>query len=175
MTGGERRQQIVNTIMLSGQPISGSDLAARYHVIRQVIVQDIALLRAAGYDILSTARGYMMHVQPKVRRVITVCHTDAQIEEELNTIVDMGGRVLDVFVHHEIYGDLRTPLCISSRRDVAQFLDRLSNGQSRTLNSLTCGLHSHTLEADNEEVLDLVVKELEAKGYFDKTRRNNKE
>lgn len=168
MTGGERRQEIVNTITLSGQPISGSDLASRYHVSRQVIVQDIALLRAAGYDILSTARGYMMHVRPKVRRVVTVCHTDAQIEEELNTIVDMGGRVLDVFVHHKIYGDLRTPLCISSRRDVAEFINRLSGGQSRTLNSLTCGLHSHTLEADSEEVLDLVARELDAKGYLTK-------
>lgn len=168
MTGEERRQEIVNAIMLAGQPLSGSDLAARYQVSRQVIVQDIALLRAAGYDILSTTRGYMMHGRPKVKRVITVCHTDEQIAEELNTIVDMGGRVLDVFVHHEVYGDLRTPLSISSRRHVTEFLERLASGQSRTLKSLTCGLHSHTLEADSEETLDLIVKELKAKGYFDK-------
>ncbi len=91
MTGEERRLEILNSIKMAKSPVSGAALANKYHVSRQVIVQDIALLRAANYEISSTNRGYVIHMPHKVTRVFSVFHTDEQIEDELNTIVDMGG------------------------------------------------------------------------------------
>lgn len=166
MTGEERRQKILKDIVTSKRPISGKTLASRYQVSRQVIVQDVALLRAGNYEILSTPRGYMIQQMPKIRRVIAVSHTDEQIEDELNTIVDTGGRVLDVFINHEVYGNLKAQLSIRSRRDVSEFLNQLAKGESMPLKNLTSGVHCHTIEADSEEILDLIVRELEKKNYL---------
>ena len=51
MTGSERRTAIINQIKTSSVPVPGKALAAQFEVSRQVIVQDIALIRAAGHDI----------------------------------------------------------------------------------------------------------------------------
>lgn len=83
MTGSDRRKQIVDQIRNSTAPVAGKVLAAAYDVSRQVIVQDIALIRAAGYDIISTNRGYIINEPAAVSRVFKVKHTDAQVEEEL--------------------------------------------------------------------------------------------
>ena len=56
MTGEERRQTIINLLKNSHQPVSGTSLAKTLQVSRQVIVQDIALLRAKNIDIQSTHR-----------------------------------------------------------------------------------------------------------------------
>ena len=93
-------------------------------------------------------------------------HTDDEIEEELNAIVDMGGSAVDVFVEHEVYGSLKAPLNISSRRQVKLFVDEIQSGKSRPLNNLTSGLHWHTVEADSEETLDLIEEELNRKGFL---------
>ena len=58
MTGSRRREEIVSKIKSSEVPVPGKELAKVYDVSRQVIVQDIALIRAAGYDIISTNRIY---------------------------------------------------------------------------------------------------------------------
>ena len=90
MTGSDRRQEILKNIKESDRPVSGSKLAKDYDVSRQVIVQDIALLRASGYDIISTNRGYVLEGQTCAERVFKVRHTDEQLEMELCTIVDLG-------------------------------------------------------------------------------------
>ena len=104
MQGTERREQIIYEIRESTAPVSGKKLAALYNVSRQVIVQDIALIRAAGYDILSTNRGYILQTPATVSRVFKVNHTDEQLEEELCSIVDMGGCVENVMINHRVYG-----------------------------------------------------------------------
>lgn len=166
MTGEERRAEILNTIKMSKIPVSGTALAKKYNVSRQVIVQDIALLRAANVEISSTNRGYLIHFPAKVTRVVKVFHTDEQIEDELNTIVDMGGRVLDVFIEHALYGHLEAKLAICSRRNVKEFVAEISSGIASPLKNLTCGYHSHTIEADSEEELDIVEEELNRRGYL---------
>ena len=93
MTGSDRRSAIVEHIRNSEIPVSGKTLAAVFDVSRQVIVQDIALIRAAGYDIISTNRGYIINEPHLARCVFKVRHTDEQLEEELNAIVDLGGKV----------------------------------------------------------------------------------
>ena len=104
MDGETRRKEILKYISESDKPVSGTKLAELFHVSRQVIVQDIALLRAADCEILSTNRGYICQGTKKFVRVFQVCHTDEKIEEELNAVVDCGGTVIDVFVQHHIYG-----------------------------------------------------------------------
>lgn len=168
MVGETRRREILKYISDSDRPVSGTKLAEIFQVSRQVIVQDIALLRAADCEILSTNRGYICHGAKKAVRIFSVCHTDERIEEELNAVVDCGGTVVDVFVRHEIYGELRAPLQISSRRQVKQFLEDLKTGKSKPLTNITSGHHCHTISADSEEILDLIEEALESLGICEK-------
>lgn len=166
MNGQERREEILNIIAAATAPVSGTALAKRFKVSRQIIVQDIALLRAGEARILSTSRGYLIQSRPCAVRVFPVNHTDEQIPLELNTIVDQGGRVRDVFVHHNLYGKLRADLIIRSRRDVERFMEGIQNGESRPLKNLTSGVHCHTVEADSEEDLDLIERKLREIGVL---------
>lgn len=166
MIGKERRYEILNLIKSMKEPISGTELAKKFDVSRQVIVQDIALLRAENYDIFSTTRGYIYKATKFFSKVFPVCHSDNQIEDELNTIVDLGGIVDDVFVQHEIYGNLKAELGINSRRKVQELIKAIENGESTPLKNLTYGKHFHTVYSDSEEVLEVIEKELKAKGYL---------
>ena len=158
MTGSKRREELINTIKSSTSPISGKTLAQLYDVSRQVIVQDIALLRTAGYDIISTNRGYILNAPHTITRVFKVSHTDAQTEDELYSIVDLGGTVVNVMVNHRVYGHMEAPLGIS--------IDDIKNGKSSPLKNITSNYHYHTVEADSEKTLDLIEKTLEEKGYL---------
>lgn len=164
MNGEIRRREILKCIGDSEKPVSGAALAKKFQVSRQVIVQDIALLRAADAEILSTHRGYVLAEEKKVERVFCVCHSSKEIEAELNAVVDCGGTVVDVFVKHEIYGELRAPLLIRSRRDVRRFMEEIKKGGSRPLTELTSGHHCHTVQAGNKEILDEIEETLEKMG-----------
>lgn len=166
MNGAQRRDAIVKMIKDSSVPVPGKALAASFDVSRQVIVQDIALIRAAGHDILSTNRGYIINEPLSVRRVFKVRHTDAQVEEELNAIVDLGGRICNVMVNHKVYGHLEADLNITSRRKAAEFLQDIRNGKSSPLKNITSGYHYHTVEADSDETLDLIETMLKNKGFL---------
>lgn len=194
MTGEERRSELLKTIKESSEAISGAVLAKKYQVSRQVIVQDIALLRVTYNQIYSTPKGYIFmdskklnsdtkHIGTdksilnnemfnaaegrKIFRVFKVSHTDEQTQDELNLIVDMGGKVVDVIVEHEIYGEIRADLSISCRRHVEEFVEGIRSGKSRPLKNLSAvGIHYHTVEADSEAVLDLIQQKLEEKGYL---------
>ena len=160
MTGSDRRQEILKNIKESDRPVSGSKLAKDYDVSRQVIVQDIALLRASGYDIISTNRGYVLEGQTCAERVFKVRHTDEQLETELCTIVDLGGQVKNVMVNHKVYGHIEAELGITSRRKVKEFLADIESGKSTPLKNITSDYHYHTVTADSEETLGLIEEEL---------------
>lgn len=166
MTGEERRERILDLIRGAKKPRSGTALAEECQVSRQVVVQDIALLRAAGHPIFSTTRGYLLEQPVSVSRVFQVKHTDSQIEDELNTIVDMGGFVRDVYVEHGVYGKLQAELSIGSRRQVLDFLEQIRSKEAHPLNNLTSGEHCHTVEADSEQILDIIGQALKEKGYL---------
>lgn len=166
MNSEERRKEIIDTFRSGSLPVSGGSLSTMFGVSRQIIVQDIALLRAQGYDIISTNRGYILKTPARVSRVFHVFHTDAQIEDELNTIVDLGGSVKDVFVIHKVYGRICGDLGLNSRRQVKGFLEELKNGKSSPLKKITDDSHYHTVEADNNEILDEIESELEKKGFL---------
>lgn len=166
MTGAERREAIIEQIRESAVPVSGKKLAESYDVSRQVIVQDIALIRAAGYEILSTNRGYVLNEPASVSRTFKVKHTDDQLEEELYSIVDLGGCVRNVMVNHKVYGHMEAPLNITSRRKAAEFIEDIRRGKSSPLKNITSDYHYHVVEADSEETLDLISDMLEAKGFL---------
>lgn len=168
LEGPERRQQMIEQLKKSEQPLSGSKLGKQFGISRQVVVQDIALLRAEGYDILATARGYLLNKEQDgmVSRVVLVKHTTEALEDELNTIIDDGGRVRNVIINHCIYGDLVGDLMLRTRRDVKDFVKKVEANQAHLLSLLTEGIHMHTIEAASEEILDCIERELRKKGYI---------
>lgn len=167
MDGASRRQELLNILSQSQKPVPGAELARKLQVSRQVIVQDIALLRAQKEEILSTNRGYMLQEKKREAvRIFKVQHTDQQIEEEMNCIVDQGGEILDVFVYHKVYGVIKAPMGIRSRREVAEYLENLKNGISSPLMRITNDYHYHTVAADSEKTLDLIQKALKEKGFL---------
>lgn len=167
MTEGQaRREYELELFRKSREPISGSELSRQTGVSRQVIVQDVALLRTAGYDVASTPRGYLLAGQDVCRREFKVQHTDAQIEEELWLIVDHGGCVEDVSVNHRTYGRISAPLGIKCRRDVARFLEDIRTGKSSPLLNITSGYHFHNVSAEDEETLDEIESELDKAGFL---------
>ena len=166
MNGSQRREQIVRQIQESKEPVSGKKLAELYGVSRQVIVQDIALTRTAGYDIISTNRGYILNTQKAISRVFKVQHTDEQTEEELYEIVDLGGCVENVMVNHRVYGHMEAPLGIHSRRKAAAFIEDIKSGKSSPLKNITSNYHYHTVSAESEEILDEIEEMLRAKGFL---------
>ena len=166
MTGDERRKGIIEMLKTAEKPLSGQALGVEFAVSRQVIVQDIALLRSSGHVISSTNRGYVLGGSAKPLRLFKVKHTAEQIEDELNRVVDLGGCVVDVMVNHRTYGKISAPLDIKSRRDVRHFLDDLAAGISAPLSAVTDGYHFHHITADSDEVLDEIAGELNAAGYI---------
>ena len=139
MTGKERRNAVFHTIKDSKGPVSGKELAEKFGVSRQVIVQDMALIRAKGYEIISTNRGYLLNAPQSVSRVFQVCHTDEELREELYVIVDLGGRVKNVMVEHQVYGHLEAELNVTSRR-TAEISKRENPALSRTLLLIITGM-----------------------------------
>lgn len=166
MKAVERRKSIAEFLMSEQEPVSGSTLAARFQVSRQIIVQDIAALKGQGYDILSTNRGYVLQKSPHAERVMKVRHSSGQTEEELNSIVDLGGIVVDVFVWHKVYGKLAARLNIFSRQHVQQFLEGVRTGKSTELMNVTGGYHYHTIRADSEKTLDAIFDRLNELGFI---------
>ncbi len=166
MKAEQRRKEIVNIMMSEQKAISGGQLSEKLGVSRQIIVQDIAALKADGYEILSTHNGYVMQTTPLYERVFKVFHTKEQTEDELTTIIDFGGTVADVFVWHKVYGKMTAPLNISSRHHIAQFLEGVRTGKSSELMNVTGGYHYHTVRAETEEILDKIEKTLNSMNYI---------
>lgn len=170
MTGEERRSAILKKLQETGTPLSGTALAKLFHVSRQIIVQDIALMRAENYGILSTNKGYLLrsenneNTQPK--RVFFVKHSNEQVLEEFQIVIELGGKILDVAVEHEIYGQIRVDLLIESNADAEEFYGKLMTCRDNPLKVLTDDCHYHTVAAPSEKLLDLIEAELRRKGFL---------
>ncbi|MGN0664048.1 MAG: transcription repressor NadR [Negativibacillus sp.] len=170
LTGDERRKALIQVLENSTKAVSGTDLAKQFEVSRQVIVQDIALLRATNKNILSTNKGYVLfrenEKEQKAKRIVRVQHSDEDILKEFQCVVDYGARVLDVVVEHELYGQISVDLLIQSRQDAANFVEQLRSCKTKPLNVLTNGIHYHTIEADSEQILDAVTEALRTAGFL---------
>jgi len=166
MKAQERRKSIINLLLSEDRPIPGGELSEKCGVSRQIIVQDISVLKGQGFDILSTHNGYILQKSPFKERVFKLRHTTEETEDELNIIVDLGGTVADVFVWHKVHGKLTAPPNIFSRLQVKQFMEGVRTGKSTELMNITGGYHYHTVRAEKEEFLDRIEAALDSKGFI---------
>lgn len=168
MDGKQRREEIINDLVTVSSAIKGSDLANKYAVSRQVIVQDIALLRAKGEKVISTSEGYMIYANTNntFKRVFHIEHASDSIEDELHIIVDLGGKILNVIVCHPIYGDITVDMMIDSRKKVENFMKKCKKEDFVPLMALTGNKHYHTIEAENESILEDIEYALLENGYL---------
>ena len=170
MTGEERRLAILNMLKEQELPLSGTALASHFHVSRQVIVQDIALMRAENHNIISTNKGYLCrnleakNNQPM--RVFFVRHDTNHVADEFATVLELGGKILDVAVEHELYGQIRVDLLIETPQDAKEFCRKLLACRDNPLKVLTDDCHYHTVCAPSEKLLDLIEQALQEKGYL---------
>ena len=164
-----RRDTILETIRQSKSPISASLMAKTFNVSRQVIVGDIALLRAQGFEIVATARGYIF---PEVREVnqylgkIACCHNPKDTIQELYMIVDLEAVIVDVIVDHELYGEITGQLNLKTRDDVDMFIKKVGSAKIKLLSELTAGVHLHTIACRDKAHFEGVYKSLEMAGYL---------
>lgn len=168
MSSEERREKLVKILKESNTPLKGNRLAEMLDVSRQVIVQDIAIIRAGGFDIVATSQGYVVYDKPYVEQVIK-CKNHTSIEEmyeELKSIIDIGGSVKDVIANHPTYGQIRAKLDISSNRELNEFMERIKNNEFKQLSTLTEYDHVHTIVAKNKKIIDEIVEDLKIKGML---------
>lgn len=167
MNAESRRSAILSRLAASNVPMSATALAGEFSVSRQIIVGDIALLRAAGETISATPRGYVLQKEREgLVKTVAVVHTQEQTERELCIMVDNGCTVLDVVVEHPIYGQIAGQLQLSSRYDVSQFIERLETGGGEPLSALTGGIHLHTLQCPDEAAYERTCGELRKAGML---------
>lgn len=167
MDANQRREKIIKVLNNRDEPISGNELSEIFNVTRQVIVQDIAILRAAGEEIIATSRGYLIEKPTKFfTKKIAVYHDKDRTEEELMTFIECGCRVIDVIVEHPIYGELRGMLMLSNSKDVKDFIETTKKEEAVLLSKLTHGVHLHTIEGLNRESIEKAEKILKEKGML---------
>ena len=168
-SGRERREYLLNLLKNSKEPIKAASLAKLTGVSRQVIVQDMALLRASEEPVIATSQGYLCFTEIRskgVQRIISSHHSPLDTEKELNILVDHGVSVLDVGVEHSVYGKIFRPLELRSRLDVKKFMTQMTENDAHLLSSLTGGLHLHTIEAASETILNEVCAALTQEGFL---------
>ncbi|APH04244.1 transcription repressor NadR [Bacillus weihaiensis] len=169
--GEERRVLILDELKKSTNPMTGGELATLANVSRQVIVQDISLLKAKNHPIMATSQGYVYLASPdnqtkKQERIIACKHSPEHTADELTILVDHGVFVKDVIIEHPVYGDLTASIMVGNRNDVKEFIAKINANNASYLSELTEGIHLHTLQADSVKQLDLACAALEKEGYL---------
>ena len=164
MNSEQRREKIISVLQMSDKPISATRFANEFSVTRQIIVADIALLRASGHPIRAEHKGYILEKSDSIDTIkrIVVKHGNNEVTEELYTIVDNGGKVIDVIVQHSVYGKIVAELNLSSRYDVDRFVNHIQETDAKPLLLLTEGLHIHTVSVKDEDSFQNILKQLKA-------------
>lgn len=162
MNSNERREKLLHILKTSNKPVKGVDLAKELNVTRQIVVKDIALLRASGIDILATSTGYIIYsIKNQEFKIRCKNHPNAEhLLLELQTIIDLGGKVKDVIVDHPTYGNIKAELNLVSNRDLKTFMKNSKKREFKQLSSLSQDYHIHTIEVPNEKILEDIKKEL---------------
>ena len=168
MKADERRSNIIEMLMKEKRAIKGTTLAESFNVTRQIIVKDIAILRAKGNNIIATPDGYMINEDNsnRVKSVIAVNHNDEEVIKELEIVVKYGGIIEDVIVEHPLYGEIRGILMIKNLNDLNKFKNSLNQIDAKPLSMLTNGEHLHTISADSVENMELIKEELKESGFI---------
>lgn len=168
MTIDKRRDAILEKIQKSNKPIKASELAKECSVTRQVVVNDISILRAKGNKIIATSKGYIIDNENEKVYLISCNHNEHDILEELYTIVDCGCGILNVTVEHDVYGEICGNIHVFSRFEVDEFVEKLEKSNSFSLSVLTNNQHMHALSCPTNKHYEEVVKRLTKLGFIDK-------
>lgn len=166
MKAEKRREEILSLIGNTDSPIPANVLKEKFDVSRQVIVQDIAILRANGFDVIATNRGYVLNVKKQASRVFKCRHSFDEIVDEGALIIEAGGKVEDIFVNHRVYGRISARLDLYNRTHVEELYRSLVSGASKPLMSVTDGYHYHTISAADESALDNIESLLRERGFL---------
>lgn len=167
MKAEERRNSIIEMLIREKKAIKGTILAERFNVTRQIIVKDIAILRAKGNNIIATPDGYMINDDSsRVKSVIAVNHNKEEVIKELEIVVKYGGIIEDVIVEHPLYGEIKGILMIKNLNDLNKFRNALKEINAKPLSILTNGVHLHTISADSIENMELIKEELKENGFI---------
>lgn len=168
MDSTERRKRIVQLLTDAKGAVTGTELSQQCEVSRQIIVGDVAILRAEGLSIVSTPRGYQLigDFLPGVQHVFVCCHGMDLMQKELEAIVDNGGVVHNVVIEHEVYGNLEGTLNLRSRRDVKQYVKKMEDSQAELLSRISGGIHTHLVTASSQDDIDAIEAALEALGVL---------
>ena len=156
MSSNERREKLLQILKKSDKPVKGSELSAELQVSRQVVVKDIALLRASGLEIIATSNGYIVldSVKNEFKIKCKNHNSDDELYDELQTIIDLGGKVKDVIVEHPTYGVLKADLNVATNRDLRNFMQKAATNEFKQLSVLSPDYHIHTIEVDNDEIFE---------------------
>ena len=168
MSSNERREKLLQILKKSDKPVKGSELSAELQVSRQVVVKDIALLRASGLEIIATSNGYIVldYVKNEFKIKCKNHNSDDELYDELQTIIDLGGKVKDVIVEHPTYGVLKADLNVATNRDLRNFMQKAATNEFKQLSVLSPDYHIHTIEVDNDEIFEEIQKELKLKNIL---------
>lgn len=167
MSSIDRRDNILKLLLESNEPLKGSVIAQKYSVTRQVIVKDIAILRAKGKNIIATPDGYIINKnEHKVKVIIAVTHTEEEMFDEMSIVIKYGGIIEDVIVEHPLYGEITGMLMIKNYNELNKFIERCQEQKVRLLSALTNGVHLHTIAAENEDDINLILSELKKCNYI---------
>lgn len=167
MNSVERRDEIVNILLENTTPIKGTEIAEKYNVTRQVIVRDIAILRAKGIDIMATPDGYIINRNDKkIKKIIAVNHSESEMFDEMSIIVKYGGIIEDVIVEHPLYGEIKGMLMVKNLNELDKFINKYNSQKAHLLSVLTNGVHLHTIAADTNEDMEEIIRELKDKNFI---------
>ena len=167
MSSIDRRENILKLLLESNEPLKGSIIAKKYSVTRQVIVKDIAILRAKGKSIIATPDGYIINKnEHKIKVIIAVTHTEEEMFDEMNIVIKYGGRIENVIVEHPLYGEITGMLMIKNYNELNKFIQKYQEQRAKLLSVLTNGVHLHTISAENEDDINLIISELKKRNFI---------
>lgn len=167
MNSIDRRENIIKLLLQSNEPIKGNVIAKKYLVTRQVIVKDIAILRAKGQSIIATPDGYIINKnEHKVKAIIAVTHNEDEMFDEMSIIIEYGGTIEDVIVEHPLYGEISGMLMIKNYNELNKFIKKYQEQPARLLSVLTNGVHIHTISAENQDDIKLIISELKKRNFI---------
>ena len=167
MNSIERRDNIIKLLLESNKPITGNIIAKKHSVTRQVIVKDIAILRAKGENIIATPDGYIINKnENRFKAIIAVIHSEKDMFDEMSIVINYGGTIEDVIVEHPLYGEIAAMLMIKNYNELNKFIQKYQDQSARLLSVLTNGLHIHTISAENEDNIKLIISELKKRNFI---------
>ena len=167
MSSKKRREDIIKILIEGNRAIKGTEFASLFNVTRQIIVKDIAILRAEGNSIIATPDGYIYRRDNnKIKTIIAVNHNSSNTIKELEIVVKYGGIIEDVIIEHPLYGEIRGNLMIKNLNDLNKFEVEFKNKGVKPLSDLTNGIHLHTIAADSQEDIDSIKRELKENGFL---------